>query len=242
MFLGLLFAVCAAGFGDARSGGDKASGGLPLEPSKAAGLARPEADPLDALFKTGVAAMGRNDWDAAEAEFNRVLELDSKHLGALIHLGGVAQRKGDWVVMETRMREALRAGAGNVDNVSIWIGLGFAGMEQEKWEPAMAAFAQAVALDPANARARRLLALTLGRRGWFHAAEEEMRRALQLEPDDAGAHFNLAVFYLQRQPAALELARRHYYRALDLGFAPDAAVEEQLKSDAPKDPAKSRAK
>jgi hypothetical protein len=69
------------------------------------------------------------------------------------------------------------------------------------------------------------------------AAEEELRRSLEIEPDDAGAHFNLAVFYLRRKPVAVELARRHYYRALDLGFEPDPALEESLKDAAAKPPA-----
>lgn len=202
-------------------------------PPKDSGAA--DKDGAEKRFKNGVSAFGLGQWEAAAAEFRQVLEKDPAHLGAMVHLGWVAQRLGDWPAMEMRMREALRTGAQAVDNVLLWMGLGLATLEQEKWEAAMAAFAQGVSLDPNNARARRFLALTLGRRGWFQAAEEEMRRALQLEPDDAGAHFNLAVFYLQRQPMAIELARRHYYRALELGFSPDPTVEAQVRSESNKD-------
>lgn len=189
-----------------------------------------EADgEVEALFKKGADAFARNEWDAASEQFEAVLVKNPKHLGAVMHLGWVAQRRKDWASMEKQMRAALRMGEPAVENAGVWIGLGFATLEQEKWEAATAAFAQAVALDPSNARARRFLALALGRRGWFQSAEEEMRRALQIEPDDAGAHFNLAVFYLQRQPAAIELARRHYYRALDLGASADPQVEGQFK-------------
>jgi Flp pilus assembly protein TadD len=105
-------------------------------------------------------------------------------------------------------------------------------LEQSKLDAAIAAFAQVVALDPKNARGHRFFGLALGRRGWIQAAEEELRHSLEIEPDDAGAHFNLAVFYLQRKPVAIELARRHYYRALDLGFGSDPAIEGILKSAA----------
>jgi hypothetical protein len=43
------------------------------------------------------------------------------------------------------------------------------------------------------------------------------------------AHYNLAVLYLERQPPAIELARRHYYRALNLGAEPDAELDRILK-------------
>jgi Flp pilus assembly protein TadD len=211
---------------------EAAAGPQPLQQPQATSQ-KTEEDFITAAFDRGVAALGRNALDAAVSEFRAVLEKDPKHLGAVMHLGSVAHRRKDWEGMEVRMREALRLGASGVDNALVWMGLGFATLEQGKWEAATAAFAQTISLDPNNARARRFLALTLGRRGWFQAAEEEMRRSLQLDPDDAGAHFNLAVFYLQRQPVALELARRHYYRALELGFTADPEVETQLKAADP---------
>jgi Flp pilus assembly protein TadD len=73
-----------------------------------------------------------------------------------------------------------------------------------------------------------MLGLALGRKGWHSGAEEELRRSLALEPSDPGAHFNLAVIYLQRQPVALELARRHYHRSIDLGGPADPSIEALL--------------
>ena len=70
--------------------------------------------------------------------------------------------------------------------------------------------------------------MTIGRKGWYFGAEDEMRKAIELAPDYPEAHFNLAVFYLQRTPPAVELARRHYQKALDLGAAPDPQVAKSL--------------
>ena len=56
-----------------------------------------------------------------------------------------------------------------------------------------------------------------------------MRKAIELQPNYTEAHFNLAVFYLQRTPPAVELARRHYQKALDLGASPDAQLEKSLE-------------
>ena len=66
--------------------------------------------------------------------------------------------------------------------------------------------------------------------GWLDAAEAELQRAIELKPDYANAHFNLALMYLDRKPPARELARRHYERALALGAEKDDIVEEKLQA------------
>ena len=70
--------------------------------------------------------------------------------------------------------------------------------------------------------------------GQLDEAIRQYRDGLRLKPDDADAHYNLAVFYLEEKPPAIELARRHYYRAIELGAEKDAAIEKVLKTDAPK--------
>src|SRR5258708_38214695 len=109
-----------------------------------------------------------------------------------------------------------------------WLRLGVVYFDQEKLDYALAALAQAVVLEPKDARAHHYLGVTLGKKGWYLGAEDEMRKAIELQPDYPEAHFNLAVFYLQRNPPAVELARRHYQKALNLGAAPDAQVEKSL--------------
>jgi len=61
-------------------------------------------------------------------------------------------------------------------------------------------------------------------------AQEAARKAIELEPDYAEAHYNLAVFYLERNPPAVELARRHYYKSVDLGGAPDPDLEKKVEA------------
>ncbi len=191
------------------------------------------ADPesIEERYKLGIMALSKNDSVAAASDFARVLEWNASHLGALVNLGWIAQRRQQWADSESFMRRAVAVAP---ENPAVWLGLGLAVLEQSKLDAAIAAFAQVVALDPKSARGHRFFGLALGRRGWVQAAEEELRRSLEIEPDDAGAHFNLAVFYLRRKPVAVELARRHYYRALDLGSEPDPALEESLKDEAAK--------
>ncbi|MEM9016616.1 MAG: hypothetical protein AAGC68_06355, partial [Verrucomicrobiota bacterium] len=51
------------------------------------------------------------------------------------------------------------------------------------------------------------------------------QRAIQTDPSLADAHFNLALTYLDNDPPRIELAKRHYYAAIDLGIPMDPEVE-----------------
>jgi Flp pilus assembly protein TadD len=110
----------------------------------------------------------------------------------------------------------------------VWLTLGVLYCDQEKLDAALAALSQAVLLDPKNPRAHNYLGVTVGKKGWYLGAEAELRKAVELDPNYAEAHFNLAIFYLQRDPPAVELARRHYNQALDLGAKPDPLLEKEL--------------
>ncbi len=188
----------------------------------------PVVDPeVELMVKDGMGAMGIGDLPEARRAFVSVLQRQPEHMIALVNLGWIAQREKAWPEAEAYLKRAQRH---SLDNASVWLALGLVYLEQSRIDRAVAAFAQVAALDPDNARGHRMFGLALGRKGWYLGAEAELRRSLELEPNDPGAHFNLAVIYLQRQPVALELARRHYHRAVDLGSAPDSAIESLLTS------------
>ena len=157
----------------------------------------------------------------ARTAFQKVLNLSPNNPAALINLGIVEQRLGNFSESERILRRAVQAsptsGAG-------WLLLGVVSLEQGKLDAAFAHFAQAAYLDSKNPQTHVYLAVTLARKGWNSAAEDEFRRALELNGNLADAHYNLAALYLQRIPPAIELARRHYQRSLDLGAKPDPAI------------------
>jgi len=97
-----------------------------------------------------------------------------------------------------------------------------------KLDESLAALSQAIVLEPKNPRAHSALAVTLAAKNWLSGAEDELQRALELDPDDAESHFNLALLCLQRTPPAVELARRHYQKARELGAEADFQIEAQL--------------
>jgi len=182
------------------------------------------------LAKKAMLAMARGDLASAQRDFETVLALAPDNAATTINLGLVAYRQKRYAAAEKRLLRAVRlqpeTGLG-------WLILGVVYYDQEKLDAALAALAQAAVLEPKNATVHQYLGVTVGKKGWLSGAEDELRKALDLDPNYAEAHFNLAVFYLQRNPPSVELARRHYQKALDLGAAPDADVARSLTE--PKD-------
>jgi Tfp pilus assembly protein PilF len=85
-----------------------------------------------------------------------------------------------------------------------------------------------VALDPNDAKTRNYLGISSSRKGLQEAAEQECRKAIELDDSYGDAHFNLAVIYATQTPPAKELAKRHYNRALELGVPKDEELEKLI--------------
>jgi Flp pilus assembly protein TadD len=197
----------------------------PTEDSKT-GLAPADLPPTGSAEaqETALRAMRdlrKGDLATARAGFEKALTLAPNNPAIMVNLGLIAYRERNFPEAEERLKTIVHH---DPDTALAWLLLGIVYYDQEKLDHALAALAQAVLLAPKDARAHHYLGVTIGRKGWYSGAEEEMRKAIELQPGYAEAHFNLAVFYLQRTPPAVELARRHYQKALDLGAAPDPEV------------------
>ncbi len=188
-------------------------------------VAADSARDLAKLALEGVTAFEKGDLDTGRAKFQKVLDADPDNIVALVNLGSLEYRAGHLEEAQKWLRQATRA---KPDTFAAWLTLGVVANEAGKLDVALAALAQAVLLDPSNAKAHSYLGVVVGRKGWKDGAEAELRRALELDDTYADAHFNLAITYLQQNPPAVELARRHYRRALELGAKPDSLVEKEL--------------
>jgi Tfp pilus assembly protein PilF len=170
----------------------------------------------------GDAALAQGDLETARKAYTRVLEVDENNLSALVNLGMVAYRSGDHGEAVVLLERALGQ---RLSTAPAWLALGMVRMELGEDEAAFASFAQAVLHAPRDARARNFLGAAAARLGWMDAAQDALRRAVELDPGNADAHYNLAVLYLEEEPPALELARRHYFKSRELGVEKDAAME-----------------
>jgi tetratricopeptide (TPR) repeat protein len=182
------------------------------------------------LSKQALAAMNKGDLETAQKLFLRVLDQVPDNVPTMVNLGLLEYRQKKFEDAERRLQLAVRlapeSGVG-------WLIMGVVQYDSGKYDHALASLAQAAVLEPKNALVHHYFGVTLGQKGWYSGAEDEMRKALEIDPSYAEAHFNLSVFYLQRNPPAVELARRHYQRARELGAAPDPDVERSLTPPKP---------
>jgi tetratricopeptide (TPR) repeat protein len=178
----------------------------------------------------GNAAFARGDFEGARRAYLKVIDLAPDNLLGLINLGVVEYSLKKFEEAEGHLKRAVRL---KLDAAPAWLTLGIIYLEQNRLDEALAALAQATLYDPRNARARNYLGVVVGRKGWIDGAQVELRRAVEIDPNYSDAHYNLAVFYLEGRPPSTELARRHYFRAIELGADPDLEIEQSLKAPPP---------
>lgn len=180
---------------------------------------------VEKMGMDGIAAFEKGNFQGAKEAYLRVLKVEPNNLAALVNLGTTEYRLGNLPEAERLLRRSLQIKA---DNPTAWLNLGMIYLGRDEPMRSLAAIAQAVVHAPNDPVARNYLGVAAGRNRWFDAAEAELRRAIELRPDYADAHFNLAVFCLERVPPATELARRHYREARNLGAEPDPLIEKAL--------------
>ncbi|MGH8047399.1 MAG: tetratricopeptide repeat protein [Chthoniobacterales bacterium] len=170
-------------------------------------------------------AFDKGDYKSARSSYQKVLDLAPGNLVALVNLGLIEFRSGNDAAAEKVLKQAITK---RIETAPAWLTLGMLYVQQNHNEEAFAALSQAVLYDRGNPRAHNYLGIVLGRKGWLDGAEAELRRAVEIDPSYRDAHYNLAVVYLQRKPPSVELARRHYYKSIELGGQQDKEIEKKL--------------
>jgi tetratricopeptide (TPR) repeat protein len=166
-------------------------------------------------------------WKEAKANYEKVLKFMPRHPAALVNLGLVEERLGNAKDAQKHFEDALSI---QPDAQPALMSLGLIYSKSGDLTKAMARLTRLVELAPKNAKAHNHLGVVFAQKTWREAAEAEFRVAIELDPLYQDAHFNLALMYLERTPPAVELARRHYNTAKQLGASPDKEVEAMLAS------------
>ena len=188
--------------------------------------APPLSDEAKQTLAKGMSQFQKGGLDEAAASFRKFLQLAPDNPNGLINLGVIEFRLNHPGEAQSLLEKGARI---DPDSETAWLTLGIIYYNAKQLDAALAALARAVMLKPSDATAHNFLAITVGAKGWRDGAESELEKAIELKPDYAEAHFNLAISYLRHSPPAVELARRHYQQALDLGESPDPLVEKMLQ-------------
>jgi len=174
----------------------------------------------------GNAAFAQGKIRQAVRAYQEVLQLAPNNLVGLVNLGVAEYRLGESASAEKHLKRALSL---RLETGTAWLALGTMYMDQGRLDEALAALTQARVYEPKDARVHNYLGVVMNRMGWSDAAESELRTAVELDTTYCDAHYNLAIAYMDRNPPAIELAKRHYYIALQCGAPRDASMEKSFK-------------
>jgi Flp pilus assembly protein TadD len=164
-------------------------------------------------------------FEEAESKFQQALKLDEKNVGILTDLAAVQLERDRIDAAEATLKRALAEDPNDTRALSV---LGIVRVKQKRYDEALDTLARAAQLDPENAVTQNYLGVALDYKGQRQPAETAFRRAVQLRPGYADPHFNLAVTYSTQKPAALELARWHYQKAIAAGHPRHPEIDAQL--------------
>jgi tetratricopeptide (TPR) repeat protein len=168
----------------------------------------------------------KNDIEGAAAKYEKILETEANSVFALSNLGVIRFRQERLQEAEKLLRKALSLAPKDGFSMSV---LGIVLYQERKYDDAVSILTQAVAMDPKNAEPHNYLGIAYSQKGYQEAAEKELLKAVEIKPDYADAHFNLAVIFASQDPPSIELARKHYKKAVACGMKKDPELEKLLK-------------
>ena len=166
-----------------------------------------------------------HEFDAAEADYQKILERDQNNGLVLANLATIELQEGKLADAEKHIAAALAASPDDAYNLSTF---GYLKFRQEKYDEALDALSRAAKLDANNPEIQNYLGVTLSHKGLRVQAETALRKAIQLNPQYAPSHNNLAVVYLNQTPPMPMLARWHYEKAVAAGQPRNPDLEHLL--------------
>jgi Flp pilus assembly protein TadD len=164
-------------------------------------------------------------YDEAAAKYQMIIDKYPESLYAWSNLGVVRSQEGK---LQDAMKALQQAVKLSPNDAFSYRNLGIVYYQLNQNDAAIDALERSIALDPNNVYSHDYLGCACSQKGWQEVAEKEFRKAIEIDDSFPDAHYNLAIVYAMEKPPALELARRHYKRALELGLPKDPRLEKLL--------------
>ena len=166
-----------------------------------------------------------HEFDEAQADYIKILKRDQNNGLVLANLATIELQQGKLAEAEKHIVAAVAQNPDDPYNLST---LGYLKFRQEKYNDAYNVLSRAAEIDAHTPDIQNYLGVTLSHKGLRPQAEAALRRAIQLSPNYAPAHNNLAVIYLSQENPVPALARWHYQKAIDLGQPRNPELEKML--------------
>lgn len=180
---------------------------------------------LEAAQKGALAVADKN-WEGAKKIFLEMVKSAPENAIPYANLGVVEHQLGNLLAASGNLSRSLELSPHIARN---WQTLGLINYERGELALAISNLTRAIYEAPEDAESRLILAAVVRDYGWTDAAVTELQRAVELDPKLTAAHYNLAITYIGMKPPRIELARRHYFAAIDLGMPPSPEIEDFLK-------------
>ncbi len=161
----------------------------------------------------------------AEKLYQQIVDAAPNNYFALSNLGVTQIQVRKLSAAEVALKKAI---AINPKDSFAATNLGIVFCKQGRFDEAVASLQEAVVTDDKDHIAQNYLGICYGEKGLKGKAEESFKRSIEIRPDYADAHFNLAVLYATTEPPSLEPAREHYKKAVSLGSTADPSLERLL--------------
>lgn len=172
--------------------------------------------------RQGALAVADGNWEEARTIYLEMVKKAPDNALSFANLGVAEHQLGNLLAAAGNLAKSLEINPHIARN---WQTLGLIRYERGELALAISHLTRAVHEAPEEAETRLLLAAVVRDYGWPEAAITELQRAVEIDPKLASAHYNLAVTYLEMKPPKTELARRHYYAAVDLGTPATPEIE-----------------
>lgn len=184
---------------------------------------RDMVDQARKLFEQG-------DYGDAEKLYQQIVDSAPNNYFALSNLGVTQIQVRKLSAAEVALKKAI---AINPKDSFAATNLGIVLCKQGRFDEAIASLQEAAATDFKDQIAQNYLGICYGEKGFREKAEEAFKRSIEIRPEYADAHFNLAVLYATTEPPSLEPAREHYKKAVSLGATADPSLERLLDPPSP---------